>query len=67
VLVHATSPAGRALPSLEVVLPPSVRSLHAALDTMYVGATLEVVDASPFPRACTNAGGCVIALQTTPP
>jgi hypothetical protein len=67
VIVRATSPAGRVLPSLEVVLPPSARSLHAALDTMYVGATLEVVDASPFPRTCANPGGCVIALQTTPP
>lgn len=67
VIVHATSPAGRSLPSFELVLPASVAALHTALDTMYVGAALEVVDASPFPRTCANPGGCVIVEQASPP
>jgi hypothetical protein len=67
VIVHATSPAGRPLPSMELVLPSGVASMTTALDTMYSGATIEVVDASPFPRTCTNRGGCVIVEQTTPP
>lgn len=67
VIVHATSRAGRTLPALEVVLPPSVTSLHTSLDSMYGDAALEVVDASPFPRVCPSPSGCVIALQAAPP
>lgn len=67
VIVHATSKAGRALPSLEVVLPDAARSLHTSLDSMYGDATLEVVDASPYPRMCPNPSGCVIVEQAAPP
>ena len=67
VIVHATSRAGRTLPPFELVLPSNVTSLHTSLDSMYGDATLEVVDASPFPRMCGNPSGCVIALQAAPP
>jgi hypothetical protein len=62
---------------LEVVIAASgkpglswfVASLPAGADRAmthvpaeYIGATLTVVDASPFPRACPSDGGCIDKL-----
>jgi hypothetical protein len=32
----------------------------------YAGATLTVIDASPFPRACPGTGGCIDTLRAPP-
>ncbi len=51
------------LPRLLVNLPPNIDRLIEQLDARFVGATLVVLDASPYPRACPGANGCVDKLQ----
>jgi hypothetical protein len=56
-------PQGRKdLPLLIVNMPPHVDRLIDQLDPQFVGVTLAVVDASPFPRDCPGKNGCVDKL-----
>ena len=51
------------LPRLIVNLPPSIDRLLDHLDEGFLGATLVVVDASPYPRVCPGGtNGCVDKL-----
>jgi hypothetical protein len=71
VTVRATTPSGEALPNLEINLPDGTHALEALLDARYVGAKLEVMDLSPFPRRCEFVGGCLMvqasSVINTPP
>ncbi len=67
VTIAATSPSGERLPTLTVNLPSGAPGLSAPIDTGYTGATLEVIDASPFPVACESPGPCVISEQPPRP
>lgn len=53
------------LPRLVANLPPHVDRLIHHLKPEFVGQTLEVVDASPFPRRCPGSGGCVDQVALT--
>jgi hypothetical protein len=67
VIVSAVGVTGTPLPSFEATFPAGVDSLSAELDSMYAGAKLQIADASPFPRKCTDSRGCIIIEQATPP
>jgi hypothetical protein len=43
-------------------LPPGVDRAMTHVPADYLGATLAIVDASPFPRACPAEGGCIDKL-----
>jgi hypothetical protein len=60
----AVAPApGKSAVSLIVELPRGVdRIISNPLPADYAGATLQVADVSPFPRACAGEGGCVLPL-----
>ena len=44
-------------------LPPEADRAITHLPASYLGAELTVVDASPFPRTCPAAGGCIDTLR----
>jgi hypothetical protein len=44
---------------LLVNLPYGAERTMTHLSADYIGATMTVVDASPFPRQCPAQGGCV--------
>jgi len=50
------------MPYLIVNLPSHVDRLIHQLKPDFLGKTVVVVDASPFPRACPGTGGCVDQL-----
>ena len=56
-----TEPAA-ALPRLLVNMPGHVDKLLYQLPAAFLGSTLAVVDASPFPRECPTQNGCVDQL-----
>jgi hypothetical protein len=59
--VGVTPAAGNAATSLVVELPPGADKITAELPPDYAGATLAVLDVSPFARACPEpTGGCVL-------
>jgi hypothetical protein len=64
VLISARSAEGGAtdLPSFIVIFPAGETDVSLAVDPAYVGTTFEVVDVSPFPRACRSEGACVYQL-----
>lgn len=62
VLLGVTPAAGKTAASLVVELPSGAGELFAAIPPDYAGATLTVLDASPFPRSCTGDQGCVVVL-----
>jgi hypothetical protein len=43
-------------------LPPGADRAMTHVSADYLGATLTIVDASPFPRACPAEGGCIDKL-----
>lgn len=51
-----------ALPWIVINLMPSADRVIQHLKGEWVGATLEVVDASPYPRRCASGDGCVDLL-----
>jgi hypothetical protein len=60
VLIAVTPAAGKgALKWLVANLPAGVERAMTHVSGEYVGATLAVVDASPFPRPCPSDGSCV--------
>jgi len=65
-IVHATKN-GAALPSFEINLPAASAALDAQLEPRYLGASFEVVDASPFPRRCEYVNGCIMTESPLPP
>jgi hypothetical protein len=67
VIVEATGATGTPLPSFEAAFPAGVDTMSAELDSMYAGAKLQIADASPFTRKCTDPRGCIIIEQATPP
>ena len=52
------------LPRLVANLPQGVDSVTQEVDPAYGPATLRVVDASPFVRACPGGGGCIFSLAS---
>ncbi|MGH2901158.1 MAG: TonB family protein, partial [Solirubrobacteraceae bacterium] len=62
VVLAVTPAAGKSAPSLVVELPRGVDKISNLLPADYAGATLQVADVSPFPRACVGANGCVLPL-----
>ena len=67
VFLHATPAVGGvALAPLVVNVPATVDAASAVLDAHYLGAQLTVTDVSPFPRACNNNVGCIVATSFGP-
>jgi hypothetical protein len=62
-VVRATARDGTALPDLEVNLAAGAQHFAAALDDRYSDASLDVIDASPFPRTCAGADECVVPMN----
>jgi len=63
-VVAATAANGDKLPTLTISLPAGVGDLATPLDARYAGAKLDVIDASPFPRACDSPEHCVTAAAS---
>jgi hypothetical protein len=60
VLIAATPADGKApLKWIIVNLPAGADRAMTHLSADYLGATLTVLDASPFPRTCPTKGGCI--------
>jgi TonB family protein len=68
VLLGVTLATGHAAAPLVVELPSGIDKVTNALPASYAGATLAVLDASPFTRPCAMDGGCVVSLgpEATP-
>ena len=63
VLIAVTPAEGKPpLKWMVVNLPAGAERAMTHLSADYIGATLTVLDASPFPRACPASGGCVDLL-----
>lgn len=54
-------PAGGVVPLL-LELPAATDKLTGALPRAYAGATVAVIDVSPFPRNCVDPTGCILPL-----
>jgi hypothetical protein len=50
------------LPRLLISLPPDVTQVRGRVGAEFEGATLAVIDASPFPRMCPGKLGCIDQL-----
>lgn len=50
------------LPWLVASLPPGADRAMTHVPASYLGATMTIVDASPFPRTCPAGGGCIDKL-----
>jgi hypothetical protein len=59
-VVHVAAHDGTELPAIEVDLDAGAGRFAVPLDDRYTDAVLDVVDASPFPRTCIDAKGCVV-------
>jgi hypothetical protein len=66
VLLQVTAAPGSAVAPLLVELPAASSELSGALPRSYAGATLTVMDASPFPRNCFDKTGCILPLGSQP-
>jgi hypothetical protein len=66
VYLGVTPAPGRSAAPLVVELPSSAGSLTAALALAYAGATLAVLDVSPFARGCPGPEACMFALGGAP-
>lgn len=62
VFLGVTPAAGQTAGPLVVELPAGADRLTVGVPPEYAGATLQVLDASPFPRACVGDQGCVARL-----
>ena len=62
-LVLGVTVAGKAPAPLIVELPTGVEKISSPLLPEYAGATLAVLDLSPFVRACPGEGGCALTLD----
>jgi len=60
VVIAATrAPGEPPLPQLRVVIPEHADRVMEHMHADFVGAHLDVVDASPYPRGCTVDSGCI--------
>jgi TonB family protein len=67
-LLLAVAPAGgKPVRRLVVALPRAVDRVIGLLSADYLGAAVTVLDASPFPRSCSDGGGCIIPLEPEAP
>jgi hypothetical protein len=62
VLIAATSADGKPLPRLVISIPGAFGRVMDHLGADWVGATLTVIDASPYPRPCAKKGACIDKL-----
>lgn len=62
-VVRATAHDGSQLPDLEVNLAASAERFGVTLPDGYDEASLDVIDASPFPRTCRDANECVVPMD----
>jgi len=62
VFFGVTPAAGKVAAPLVIALPATADELTAPVPAEYAGATFSVLDASPFPRDCPGAGGCIVQL-----
>ncbi|HEY4241364.1 MAG TPA: hypothetical protein VGM88_16195 [Kofleriaceae bacterium] len=58
----APAEGAKQVPTLVVNIPAGTQKVLDHLHEEYAGARLEVMDASPFPRSCPTAAGCVDTL-----
>jgi len=59
--------AGKTAPPLVAELPAKADKITGGVPADYDGATLTVLDVSPFTRPCVGDGGCVFALDAPHP
>src|SRR4029077_17740201 len=68
VLLAVKPAAGKSAAPLTVELPTGVDKLSGGVSAGYEGATISVLDVSPFARTCGEAGkGCVFLVDTVAP
>jgi hypothetical protein len=65
-LLGVTSSSGKAMAPLIVELPRGVDQLSNPVPPDYAGATIAVLDVSPFTRPCAGDGGCIVVLDDAP-
>jgi hypothetical protein len=63
VRLGVTPAAGKTAAPLVAELPAKADKITGGVPASYEGATLTVLDVSPFTRACVGDGGCVFALD----
>lgn len=63
VRLGVTPAAGKSAAPLVAELPSKSDKITGGVPASYEGATLTVLDVSPFTRPCTGDGGCVFALD----
>jgi hypothetical protein len=63
VRLGVTPAAGKSASPLVAELPPKSDKISGGVPANYDGATLTVLDVSPFTRPCVGDGGCVFALD----
>lgn len=62
VFIAAAPATGQITAPLVIELPAGADKLTAPVPAEYAGATLAVLDVSPFPRSCPGGGGCVLQV-----
>jgi hypothetical protein len=62
VFLGVTPAAGKSAAPLVVELPAGADKLTQPLPPDYIGASVVVLDVSPFPRTCVAGGGCVLQI-----
>jgi TonB-like protein/aspartyl protease len=62
VFLGVTPATGKSAAPLAIELPAAADQLTQTLPADYIGATVAVLDVSPFPRTCVAAGGCVVQV-----
>lgn len=63
VMIEARAANGAPLPHVVAIVPAGARMAQPALEPRYIGATLAVVDVTPFARRCEDARGCAYLLD----
>jgi len=66
IYIGVTPAAGKSAAPLIVELPSGTDTISGGVLPAYEGATLTVLDASPFTRPCPGDGGCVFSRDASP-
>jgi len=66
IYIGVTPAAGKSASPLIVELPSGTDTISGGVLPAYEGATLTVLDASPFTRPCSGDGGCVFSRDASP-